>query len=125
MQIGSTKTRQAQSALNSLESKLGSDSYIVKGAKSLYDTFAFTSQKQAQKDFIRAIRADESGNLSAFLSEAANASPVIQKNLLNILDQTSQKLAHQLGRFDLPPSTIKDVFDNFEKGTKHRATPTP
>lgn len=122
VQIGATKTSQAQSALNSLESKLGSDSYIVKGAKSLYDTFAFTSQKQAQKDFIRAIRADESGNLSAFLSEAANASPVIQKNLLEILNQTSQKLAHQLGRFDLPPSTIKDVFDNFEKGTKQSYT---
>lgn len=122
VQIGATKTSQAQSALNSLESKLGSDSYIVKGAKSLYDTFAFTSQKQAQKDFIRAIRADESGNLSAFLSEAANASPVIQKNLLEILNQTSQKLARQLGRFDLPPSTIKDVFDNFEKGTKQSYT---
>ena len=122
VQIGATKVSQAQSALNSLESKLGSDSYIVKGAKSLYDTFAFTSQKQAQKDFIRAIRADESGNLSAFLSEAANASPVIQKNLLEILHQTSQKLAHQLGRFDLPPSTIKDVFDNFEKGTKQSYT---
>lgn len=122
VQIGATKTSQAQSAINALQNKLGSDSYIVKGAKSLYDTFAFTSQKQAQKDFIRAIRADESGNLSAFLSEAANASPVIQKNLLNILHQTSQKLAHQLGRFDLPPSTIKDVFDNFEKGTKQSYT---
>ena len=122
VQIGATKTSQAQSAIRTLESKLGSDSYIVRGAKSLYDTFAFTSQKQAQKDFIRAIRADESGNLSAFLSEAANASPVIQKNLLDILHQTSQKLAHQLGRFDLPPSTIKDVFDNFEKGTKQSYT---
>lgn len=122
VQIGASKVSQAQSALNSLESKLGSDSYIVRGAQSLYDTFAFNSQKQAQKDFIRAIRADESGNLTAFLSEAANASPVIQKNLLNILDQTSQKLAHQLGRFDLPPSTIKDVFDNFERGTKQSYT---
>ena len=122
VQIGATKFSQAQSAIRTLESKLGSDSYIVRGAQSLYDTFAFTSQKQAQKDFIRAIRADESGNLSAFLSEAANASPVIQKNLLDILHQTSQKLAHQLGRFDLPPSTIKDVFDNFEKGTKQSYT---
>ena len=122
VQIGATKVSQAQSTISALETKLGSDSYIVKGAKSLYDTFAFTSQKQAQKDFIRAIRADESGNLSAFLSEAANASPVIQKNLLDILHQTSQKLAHQLGRFDLPPSTIKDVFDNFEKGTKQSYT---
>ena len=122
VQIGTTKTSQAQNAINALQNKLGSDSYIVKGAQSLYDTFAFTSQKQAQKDFIRAIRADESGNLIAFLSEAANASPVIQKNLLNILDQTSQKLAHQLERFELTPSTIKDVFDNFEKGTKQSYT---
>lgn len=122
VQIGATKTSQAQNAINALQNKLGSDSYIVKGAQSLYNTFAFTSQKQAQKDFIRAIRADESGNLTAFLSEAANASPVIQKNLLNILDQTSQKLAHQLERFELPPSTIKDVFDNFEKGTKQSYT---
>ena len=122
VQIGTTKTSQAQNAINALQNKLGSDSYIVKGAQSLYDTFAFTSQKQAQKDFIRAIRADESGNLTAFLSEAANASPVIQKNLLNILDQTSQKLANQLERFELPPSTIKDVFDNFEKGTKQSYT---
>lgn len=122
VQIGATKTSQAQNAINALQNKLGSDSYIVRGAQSLYNTFAFTSQKQAQKDFIRAIRADESGNLTAFLSEAANASPVIQKNLLNILDQTSQKLAHQLERFELPPSTIKDVFDNFEKGTKQSYT---
>ena len=122
VQIGATKTSQAQNAINALQNKLGSDSYIVRGAQSLYDTFAFTSQKQAQKDFIRAIRADESGNLTAFLSEAANASPVIQKNLLNILDQTSHKLAHQLERFELPPSTIKDVFDNFEKGTKQSYT---
>ena len=122
VQIGTTKTSQAQNAINALQNKLGSDSYIVKGAQSLYNTFAFTAQKQAQKDFIRAIRADESGNLTAFLSEAANASPVIQKNLLNILDQTSQKLAHQLERFELPPSTIKDVFDNFEKGTKQSYT---
>lgn len=122
VQIGTTKTSQAQNAINALQNKLGSDSYIVRGAQSLYNTFAFTSQKQAQKDFIRAIRADESGNLTAFLSEAANASPVIQKNLLNILDQTSQKLAHQLERFELAPSTIKDVFDNFEKGTKQSYT---
>lgn len=122
VQIGATKTSQAQNAINALQNKLGSDSYIVRGAQKFYDTFAFTSQKQAQKDFIRAIRADESGNLTAFLSEAANASPVIQKNLLNILDQTSQKLAHQLERFELPPSTIKDVFDNFEKGTKQSYT---
>ena len=122
VQIGTTKTSQAQNAINALQNKLGSDSYIVRGAQSLYNTFAFTAQKQAQKDFIRAIRADESGNLTAFLSEAANASPVIQKNLLNILDQTSQKLAHQLERFELPPSTIKDVFDNFEKGTKQSYT---
>lgn len=122
VQIGATKTSQAQNAINALQNKLGSDSYIVKGAQSLYNTFAFTSQKQAQKDFIRAIRADESGNLTAFLSEAANASPVIQKNLLNILNQTSQKLAHQLERFELQPSTIKDVFDNFEKGTKQSYT---
>lgn len=122
VQIGATKTSQAQNAINALQNKLGSDSYIVRGAQSLYNTFAFTSQKQAQKDFIRAIRADESGNLTAFLSEAANASPVIQKNLLNILNQTSQKLANQLERFELPPSTIKDVFDNFEKGTKQSYT---
>lgn len=122
VQIGATKTSQAQNAINALQNKLGSDSYIVRGAQSLYNTFAFTSQKQAQKDFIRAIRADESGNLTAFLSEAANASPVIQKNLLNILNQTSQKLAHQLERFELTPSTIKDVFDNFEKGTKQSYT---
>lgn len=118
VEIGQANTSKAAKALESIKQHLGSDSTLAKGAQKFYDTFAFTDQKQAQKDFIRAIRADESGNLTAFLSEAANASPVLQKSLQAVLGQTTEKLLHQLERFELAPNTIKDVFNNFEKGTK-------
>ena len=118
VEIGQANTTKAAKALESIKQHLGSDSTLAKGAQKFYDTFAFTNQKQAQKDFIRAIRADESGNLTAFLSEAANASPTLQKSLQSVLGQTTEKLLHQLERFELAPSTIKDVFNNFEKGTK-------
>lgn len=118
VQIGQANTSKASKALESIKQKLGEESFIAKGAQKLYDTFAFTEQKSAQKDFIRAIRADENGNLTAFLSEAANASPKIQKSLQQVLDTTTQKLLHQLGRFNLQENTIKEVFNNFEQGTK-------
>ena len=118
VEIGQVNTSKAAKALESIKQRLGNDSTLAKGAQKFYDTFAFTDQKQAQKDFIRAIRADESGNLTAFLSEAANASPTLQKSLQTVLGQTTEKLLHQLERFELAPNTIKDVFNNFEKGTK-------
>ena len=118
VEIGQANTSKAAKALESIKQRLGNDSTLAKGAQKFYDTFAFTDQKQAQKDFIRAIRADESGNLTAFLSEAANASPTLQKSLQTVLGQTTEKLLHQLERFELAPNTIKDVFNNFEKGTK-------
>lgn len=118
VEIGQANTSKAAKALESIKQRLGNDSTLAKGAQKFYDTFAFTDQKQAQKDFIRAIRADESGNLTAFLSEAANASPTLQKSLQTVLGQTTEKLLNQLERFELAPNTIKDVFNNFEKGTK-------
>ncbi|WP_395003704.1 hypothetical protein [uncultured Helicobacter sp.] len=67
---------------------------------------------------LRSIRADESGNLLAFLSEAANSSPTLQKNLKSILNQTTFNLKKQLEYLELKPSEIKEIFTNFEKGTK-------
>lgn len=105
-------------AYENIRAKFGEEHFITKGAKVLNDAFMLTSQSQTQRHILRSIRADESGNLLAFLSEAANSSPTLQKNLKSILNQTTFNLKKQLEYLELKPSEIKEIFTNFEKGTK-------
>ena len=105
-------------AYENIKAKFGENHFITKGAKIINDAFMLKSQSQAQKTILQAIRADESGNLVAFLSEAANASPTLQNSLKSLLNQTTFNLKKQLQYLDLKPNEVKEIFDTFQKGTK-------
>ncbi len=101
-----------------LVKKVGEDSNIVKGYDALRDVFLLQSQAKKQEAFIQAIRSDETGNTIAFLSEAANSSPIANANLKKILNKTTENLKNSLRRFDLKDYEVKSIFDNLEQGTK-------
>ncbi|BCD69925.1 hypothetical protein [Helicobacter suis] len=67
---------------------------------------------------IRAIRADQSGNLLAFLTEAANSSVQAHNTLKSILNKTTANLKNQLENLQLNKGDIKAIFDDLEKSTK-------
>ncbi|WP_258219671.1 DUF3519 domain-containing protein [Helicobacter pylori] len=101
-----------------LVKKLGEDSNIVKGYDALKDAFLLQNQAKKQEAFIQAIRSDETGNAIAFLSEAANSSPIANANLKKILNKTTENLKDSLRQFDLKDYEVKSIFDNLEQGTK-------
>ena len=105
-------------AYENIKAKFGENHFVTKGAKIINDAFMLKSQSQAQKTILQAIRADESGNLVAFLSEAANASPTLQNSLRSLLNQTTFNLKKQLQYLDVKPNKVKEIFDTFQKGTK-------
>ncbi|WP_227987575.1 DUF3519 domain-containing protein [Helicobacter pylori] len=98
--------------------KVGEDSNILKGYDALRDAFLLQSQAKKQEAFIQAIRSDETGNAIAFLSEAANSSPIANANLKKILNKTTENLKNSLRQLDLKDYEIKGIFDNLEQGTK-------
>ncbi len=101
-----------------LAKKVGKDSKILKGYDALRDAFLLQSQAKKQEAFIQAIRSDKTGNAIAFLSEAANASPIANANLKRIVNKTTENLQNSLKQFDLKDYEVRSVFDNLEKGTK-------
>ncbi len=101
-----------------LSKKVGEDSKILKGYDALRDAFLLQSQAKKQEAFIQAIRSDETGNAIAFLSEAANSSPIANANLKKILNKTTENLKNSLRQFDLKEYEVKSIFDNLEQGTK-------
>ncbi|MGL2695133.1 DUF3519 domain-containing protein [Helicobacter pylori] len=98
--------------------KVGEDSKILKGYDALRDAFLLQSQAKKQEAFIQAIRSDETGNAIAFLSEAANSSPIANANLKKILNKTTENLKDALKQLDLKDYEVKSIFDNLEQGTK-------
>ncbi|RDU51501.1 hypothetical protein CQA49_09515, partial [Helicobacter sp. MIT 00-7814] len=117
--FGGELTMESQNALKAkFLQTFGEDSLLSKGFLKAYDVLTLSSQKNAQKDFITAIRADESGNLIAFLSEAANASPKMQNNLRSILNQTTLNLRRRLNELSIDTQSVKGILDEFENGTK-------
>ncbi|MFP6279835.1 hypothetical protein ACLGD1_00615 [Helicobacter pylori] len=101
-----------------LVKKVGEDSNIVKGYDALRDAFLLQSQAKKQEAFIQAIRSDETGNTIAFLSEAANSSPIANANLKKILNKTTENLKDSLRQLELKDYEVKSIFDNLERGTK-------
>ncbi len=101
-----------------LVKKLGEDSKILKGYDALRDAFLLQSQAKKQEAFIQAIRSDETGNAIAFLSEAANSSPIANANLKKILNKTTENLKNSLRHLNLKDYEVKSIFDNLEQGTK-------
>ncbi|ANT42639.1 hypothetical protein [Helicobacter phage FrB41M] len=101
-----------------LVKKVGEDSNILKGYDALRDAFLLQSQAKKQEAFIQAIRSDETGNAIAFLSEAANSSPIANANLKKILNKTTENLKNSLRHLDLKDYEVKSIFDNLEQGTK-------
>nr|AIA98825.1 phage protein [Helicobacter pylori] len=101
-----------------LVKKVGEDSKILKGYDALRDASLLQSQAKKQEAFIQAIRSDETGNAIAFLSEAANSSPIANANLKKILNKTTENLKDSLRQFDLKDYEVKSIFDNLEQGTK-------
>ncbi|AFI05226.1 putative barnase/colicin E5 family endoribonuclease [Helicobacter cetorum] len=94
------------------------DSNKLKAYDTLKDIIILDNNKEQQQAFLRAIRADDTGNTIAFLSEAANISPRANNNLKNILRQTSENLRNSLKEYDLKDYEVKSVFDKLEAGTK-------
>ncbi|MFS7886589.1 glycine zipper family protein [Helicobacter pylori] len=101
-----------------LVKKVGEGSKILKGYDALRDAFLLQSQAKKQEAFIQAIRSDETGNAIAFLSEAANSSPIANANLKKILNKTTENLKNSLRQLDLKDYEVKSIFDNLEQGTK-------
>ncbi|MFP6268993.1 DUF3519 domain-containing protein [Helicobacter pylori] len=101
-----------------LVKKVGEDSKILKGYDALRDAFLLQSQAKKQEAFIQAIRSDETGNAIAFLSEAANSSPIANANLKKILNKTTENLKDSLKQLELKDYEVKSIFDNLEQGTK-------
>ncbi|MGL2423752.1 DUF3519 domain-containing protein [Helicobacter pylori] len=101
-----------------LVKKVGEDSKILRGYDALRDAFLLQSQAKKQEAFIQAIRSDETGNAIAFLSEAANSSPIANANLKKILNKTTENLKNSLRQFELKDYEVKSIFDNLEQGTK-------
>lgn len=98
--------------------KVGEDSKILKGYDALRDAFLLQNQAKKQEAFIQAIRSDETGNAIAFLSEAANSSPIANANLKKILNKTTENLKDSLRQLELKDYEVKSIFDNLEQGTK-------
>ena len=115
---GELDIAQAQAKKDLISQKFGEDSFIAKGYNLFSDTFALKDQREAQKNFIRAIRADESGNLTAFITEAANASPKTQIHLKKMLYDTTKNLQRHLDNIGLKPDDMREVFNTLEVGTK-------
>ncbi|WP_459177830.1 LPD3 domain-containing protein, partial [Helicobacter bizzozeronii] len=116
---GGVKLNAHTTGLNdTMKAKFGEDSKIYKAYQSIEDIFRLTKQSQQQEAFIRAIRADESGTLLAFLIEAGNSSPKAHNTLKGILNKTTQNLEEQLQQLHLKPTDIKAIFEDLEKGTK-------
>ncbi|RDU51873.1 hypothetical protein CQA49_08025, partial [Helicobacter sp. MIT 00-7814] len=105
-------------SLEKLGAKLGEDSKLYKSAKWLKDIFSLSDQRQTQREFLTAIRADESGHLNGFITQVAKESPTITKNLKNILNTTTQNLERKLEQLKIDSVSVKDIFNTFEKDTK-------
>ncbi|BDQ26873.1 hypothetical protein ASB1_05490 [Helicobacter heilmannii] len=91
---------------------------IYKAYNAIMDGLFLNNKQATQEAILRQVRADESGDLLAFMTEAANTSPKAQKALKDILNTTTEKLQNELQKFDVSQSGIKSILDNLEKGTK-------
>ena len=112
------KSQKPNALTQNLALKFGEDHRLTKGARFLDYLFKINDQSQAQKHFLSAIRADESGDLIGFVTQIAKESPKIQNNLRHILTTTTNNLTKRLESFGLDSLSVKDIFSNFEKGTK-------
>ncbi|WP_082346361.1 hypothetical protein, partial [Helicobacter ailurogastricus] len=113
------QTPEQQSALRTkLENKFGAESGAIKAFDTLKDIFSLPSFAAKQEGYIQAIRADESGNLLAFLVQAANSSPQANLTLKSILNKTTKNLENELTQLRLNKGDIKALFDEMQQGTK-------
>ena len=106
-------------ALNNFISKHGqSHPHLANTAQKIYDIFTLPAGKELQQELLSSIRADNTGALLGFLSEAANSSPALQKSLHSILNQTHARAINHLKSFGLKQNDIAQVFEAYQKGTK-------
>lgn len=106
-------------ALNNFISKHGqSHPHLANTAQKVYDIFTLPAGKELQQELLSSIRADNTGALLGFLSEAANSSPALQKSLHSILNQTHARAINHLKSFGLKQNDIAQVFEAYQKGTK-------
>ncbi|WP_199765156.1 hypothetical protein [Helicobacter felis] len=105
-----------------VKNAFGEDSKTYKAYQTIEDIFRLSKQSEQQEAFIRAIRADDSGTLLAFMSEAANSSPRAHNTLKGILNKTTRNLEAQLEQLHLNPADIKAIFEDLDKGTRQSYT---
>lgn len=106
-------------ALNNFISKHGqSHPHLANTAQKVYDIFTLPAGKELQQELLSSIRADNTGALLGFLTEAANSSPALQKSLHSILNQTHARAINHLKSFGLRQNDIAQVFEAYQKGTK-------
>ncbi|WP_158654258.1 PBECR3 domain-containing polyvalent protein, partial [Helicobacter felis] len=118
LSIDAKSTPLAQKVKNAF----GEDSKTYKAYQNIEDIFRLSKQSEQQEAFIRAIRADDSGTLLAFMSEAANSSPRAHNTLKGILNKTTRNLEAQLEQLHLNPADIKAIFEDLDKGTRQSYT---
>lgn len=116
--FGANLSFQGQKGKNPFKSTFGEDSSFAKSYDFLQNALTLPTQRARQQEFIQAIRADESGQLLAFLSEASAQSPKAYDNMRSILNATSFQVKKQLDNLNLNKGDIKAVFDELESGTK-------
>ncbi len=116
--FGATLSFKGQKGKNPFKSTFGEDSSFAKSYDFLQNALSLPTQRARQQEFIQAIRADESGQLLAFLSEASAQSPKAYDNMRSILNATSFQVKKQLDNLNLNKGDIKAVFDELESGTK-------
>ena len=116
--FGANLSFNGEKGKNPFKSTFGEDSSFAKSYDFLQNALSLPTQRARQQEFIQAIRADESGQLLAFLSEASAQSPKAYDNMRSILNATSFQVKKQLDNLNLNKGDIKAVFDELESGTK-------
>ena len=100
------------------ESLQGREFPLKSSAMSLLNAMDKPTLKEAQLEIIEQIRADKSGATLRFLLEVANESPQVQKNLKDILNQTTHNLEKSLSGLGLDEISMQEIFQTIKTQTK-------
>ncbi|WP_233707328.1 hypothetical protein [Helicobacter cetorum] len=107
---------------NYFSNKYGEESKTTKAYDTIMEGIRLNKFSEQQEAFLQAIRADETGNVIAFLTQAANESPKANLTLKNILNKTTQNLENELSQLNLQKSDIKGILNDLDTGTKESYT---
>ena len=111
-------TERLQFAADKLTQKYGADSQIAKTAQNFVDAFNLKGFKERQSRLLQLVISDESGKHLGYLLEVAKNNPEVERQIENMVRYSTSHLKAALSKLDLPENQLKDIFNDFEKGTK-------